>query len=86
MQELEGAGLTPRSSPPVDAPDTACAPRQIAGVPWQWLLGFGAVLLGGALYAGWDWLVAAGLATVIVSVGPCLVMCALGLCMRGGKK
>jgi hypothetical protein len=39
-----------------------------------------------ALYAGWDWLVAAGLATTIVALGPCLAMCALGLCIGRGKK
>jgi hypothetical protein len=42
---------------------------------------------GGALFFGWDWLVAAGLAAVIIGVLPCLAMCALGLCMsRMGKK
>jgi hypothetical protein len=39
-----------------------------------------------ALYAGWDWLVAAGLATTVIALAPCLAMCALGLCMRRGKK
>ncbi|HSF21729.1 MAG TPA: hypothetical protein VLA81_06785 [Burkholderiales bacterium] len=49
----------------------------------------GVVLAGGtgALVAGWDWLVAAGLATIILAVAPCLAMCALGLCMnRMGKR
>ena len=42
---------------------------------------------GGALFFGWDWLVAAGLATFIVALAPCAVMCALGLCAsRMGKK
>ena len=35
----------------------------------------------GALFLGWDWLVAAGVASIIVAMAPCLVMCALGLCM-----
>ena len=40
----------------------------------------------GALFFGWDWLVAAGVASIIVAMAPCLVMCALGLCMsRKGK-
>jgi hypothetical protein len=38
--------------------------------------------------ASWNWLVAAGLTTILVSALPCLVMCGLGLCMhrfRGGS-
>jgi len=65
-----------------------CAPAVKSG----WLnprnLLIGVVLAGGtgALVLGWDWLVAAGLASIIVAVAPCLVMCALGLCMqRTGK-
>ena len=46
-----------------------------------------AVVGGGAMFLGWDWLVAAGLATFIVALAPCAVMCALGLCAsRMGKK
>ena len=35
----------------------------------------------------WSWLVAAGIAPILIAVLPCLVMCGLGLCMnkmRGG--
>lgn len=49
----------------------------------------GAIFLGGGagLFFGWNWLVAAGLASIIVGILPCLAMCALGLCMnRMGKK
>ena len=46
-----------------------------------------AIVGGGAMFLGWDWLVAAGVATFIVALAPCLVMCALGLCAsRMGKK
>ena len=44
--------------------------------------------LGGAgLALGWDWLIAVGIAPLLISAAPCLVMCALGLCMmgRGGQ-
>ena len=65
-----------------------CAPAVKSG----WLnsrnLLIGVALAGGAgaLVLGWDWLVAAGLASIILAVAPCLVMCALGLCMqRTGK-
>jgi hypothetical protein len=35
------------------------------------------------LALGWNWLAAVGIAPLIVSAAPCLVMCALGLCMMG---
>lgn len=43
------------------------------------------VIAGLAL--NWSWLVAAGIAPILLGVLPCLVMCALGLCMHraGGK-
>lgn len=49
----------------------------------------GAIALGGAagLFLGWNWLVAVGLASIVVGILPCLVMCAFGLCMhRMGRK
>lgn len=46
-----------------------------------------AVIAGGGLaVGGWGWLVAAGLAPIILSLLPCLVMCGLGLCMMGMNK
>ena len=48
-------------------------------------LGIGGVVAGLAL--GWDWVVAAGLAPLVISVLPCAAMCALGMCaMRSGQK
>jgi len=53
----------------------------------------GLILIAGvAIVAGlgfnWSWLVAAGLAPLILGVLPCAAMCAAGLCMMGmaGKK
>lgn len=40
--------------------------------------------LGAGAYFNWGWLVAAGIAPLIITVLPCAAMCALGLCM-GGK-
>jgi hypothetical protein len=37
------------------------------------------VLLAGASLS-WGWLVAAGLAPIILAVAPCAIMCGLGLC------
>ena len=49
------------------------------------VLAIGAVVAGAAL--GWDWLVAVGVAPVLLAALPCAVMCALGLCMKkGGDK
>jgi len=36
-----------------------------------------------ALALGWPWLVAAGIAPLLLAAAPCLAMCALGLCMMG---
>lgn len=49
------------------------------------ILSVSALLMGGVL--SWDWLVAVGLAPLIIAVAPCAVMCALGLCMNrmGGQ-
>ncbi len=48
-------------------------------------LAFAGVAAG--LLLSWDWLVAAGLSSLVVGVLPCVAMCAAGLCMgRGGKE
>jgi len=41
-----------------------------------------------SLALNWDWLVAIGLAPILLSTLPCLVMCAFGVCMmcRSGKE
>ena len=43
------------------------------------------VLAGPALWFGWPWLVAAGLAPFIIAMAPCAVMGAVGACAMGGK-
>lgn len=40
------------------------------------------VALVAGLALNWSWLAAAGLAPLLLSVLPCLAMCALGLCMN----
>ncbi len=55
---------------------------------WVLLLLGGLVLVIG-LSLNWGWLVAVGAAPVILSLAPCAIMCALGLCgmkMIGGSK
>lgn len=41
----------------------------------------GTAVVGAGLAFNWSWLVAAGLAPLLLSVLPCVAMCALGLCM-----
>lgn len=51
-----------------------------------WLHGRRALILaavaaaGGGLWFGWPWLVAAGIAPILLSLAPCAAMCAVGLC------
>ena len=46
-----------------------------------------AVIVAGGLALNWSWLVAAGIAPLLIGVLPCVAMCALGLCMHkiGGR-
>lgn len=40
----------------------------------------GTALGGPALWFGWPWLAAAGLAPILIAIAPCAVMCAVGAC------
>jgi hypothetical protein len=44
-------------------------------------------VLGAGLVLNWSWLVAVGIAPLLLALAPCAAMCALGLCMSkmGGK-
>ena len=74
-------------------PPGAAAPdgRRLADRLPSWLRGRRAVMLGvfalvgAGLALGWPWLVAFGLAPLVLAVLPCAAMGALGLCMKGGK-
>lgn len=50
------------------------------------LVTFAATALGAGAYFNWGWLVAAGIAPIILAVAPCAVMCGLGLCMSGHSR
>jgi len=43
------------------------------------------VIVAAGLGLNWSWLVAAGVAPLLVSVLPCVAMCALGVCMTQMK-
>lgn len=46
------------------------------------LIALGAVAIVGGLAFNWSWLAAIGVAPLLVAMAPCLVMCALGVCMH----
>lgn len=53
----------------------------------RFLLALAIAIIGAGLAMNWSWLVAAGIAPILVALAPCAAMCALGLCMgrMGGK-
>ncbi|MBI2297028.1 MAG: hypothetical protein HYU76_13570 [Betaproteobacteria bacterium] len=63
------------------AAQECCAPAAKSGWlnPRNLLIGV-VVLGGGALVLGWDWLVAAGLATFVIMALSCGAMCYFGMC------
>jgi hypothetical protein len=77
----------------MNLPETAGATRQSLAQDWlyalrYWLRGpkgiaalvLSALVIGAAL--NWSWLVAVGVAPLLLTVLPCAVMCGLGLCMN----
>ena len=58
------------------------ARRYLTG--WRGLAVVASVAIAAGSALNWSWLVAAGIAPFLLSVLPCLAMCALGLCMHRG--
>jgi hypothetical protein len=72
----------PRSTLPADTPlwrDALAIARYYLANRWVLLALGGAVLVIGAAL-NWSWLVAAGIAPILIALAPCAVMCAVGLC------
>ena len=73
--------------PSTDTPDRSLT-RDILDAARYYLGGrrtlfvLAAVLILGGVALNWGWLVAAGLAPILIAILPCAVMCALGLCMH----
>jgi hypothetical protein len=69
---------------PALATTCACRPSILNRLgQHRWLLGGVAFALLAAGFAWqWSWLVAIGVAPLLISTAPCLAMCALGLCMH----
>ena len=68
----------PRQPPARDLLDAAR--HQLRGRRGLMIVAGAALAIG--LAANWSWLVAVGLAPLLLGVLPCLAMCALGLCMN----
>lgn len=60
--------------------DVLKAVRYYLGNRWAILAIVSVAAIPAMLFGGWGWLVAAGLAPIILSALPCLVMCGLGVC------
>lgn len=67
--------------------------QAVVNVAWPYVRGkWGLIVLAvGIVVAGaalnWSWLVAAGIAPILLAALPCAAMCALGLCMnKAGDK
>jgi YHS domain-containing protein len=70
------------------ARDILYAIRYYLGSP-RTLIVLAVVLIVSGVALNWGWLVAAGLAPILITLLPCAVMCALGMCMHktaGGDK
>jgi hypothetical protein len=50
-----------------------------------WLVAAVALIVSGAVF-NWGWLTAIGAAPLILAFAPCALMCAVGLCAKGGSK
>jgi YHS domain-containing protein len=61
--------------------DILYAVRYYLGGP-RTLIILAVILIVGGVALNWGWLVAAGLAPILIALLPCAVMCALGLCMH----
>jgi hypothetical protein len=68
--------------------DLAYAARYYLRTRWTLVALASLAVVLGLYFGGWAWLVAAGLAPILLSTLPCLVMCGLGVCMmcRGQKQ
>lgn len=68
------------------APRRSLADRLPSWLGGRWVMVMGIfALVGAGLALGWPWLVAFGLAPLVLSLLPCAAMCALGFCMMSGK-
>src|SRR5260370_14189370 len=86
-EKLMTAPQSRRTTEPSLGRDVLNATRYYLGNRWALLVLGSAAVIAGLSFGGWAWFVGAGLAPVILSTLPCLVMCGLGVCIacRSGK-
>ena len=74
---------------PRASPDCAVRPSIFNRIGRRRLLigGVAMALIAAGIVWQWNWLVAVGVAPLLISAAPCLAMCALGMCMHrmGGR-
>ena len=61
---------------------------RVSSAPWTyrlWWIAGGLLGIAAPVYFGWQWLLAARIASGVLAAAPCVAMCALGLCMRGSE-
>ena len=68
------------------APAKSASSRLPAWATRNRLMIAGGVLLFGGAFFNWGWLVAIGVAPILLAVASCGIMCALGMCATGMKK
>ena len=77
---------TAKTEQEIAAPTIGGRLRNYLGGRRGWIV-LALVVVSAALYLHWGWLVAIGVAPLLLALAPCAAMCALGLCMSksGGK-
>ena len=77
--------MTISNSPqPVQTSFVSSVVRSVLGNRFG-LLAIAAGVMGLSAYSSWGWLVAVGLAPMLLAIAPCAAMCAFGMCTMGGK-
>ena len=73
-------GSTSRRRPPLGRAGLQALRNYLRG--WRGAAVLASIVAVAGIALGWSWLLAAGIAPFLVSVLPCVAMCALGLCMN----
>src|SRR6266478_5891345 len=86
-ENLMNAPRSTTTTEPSLGRDVLNATMYYLGNRWALLVLGSVAVIAGLSFGGWAWLVTAGLAPVILSMLPCLVMCGLSVCIacRSGK-
>ena len=84
MEATQAKEAVNRATP--EAVASSCEVRGRFARLTPWLILGGSLAAAAGVYTGWDWLAASGAAGVLLTLAPCLAMCALGLCMGRDRK